>query len=59
MQFTGTLTNNQTLMRANDGSGFAVWLTGNITSGYVRIGRTWQFQEKNGNLGNMIISSLT
>lgn len=36
-------------------TGTSTWMTGNIIPTYQRIARTWKFQEKNGDVGNVII----
>ncbi|MBX9809669.1 hypothetical protein K2X92_04755 [Candidatus Gracilibacteria bacterium] len=48
--------NYQTLMWANNGTSTGTFVTTDIASGYERIDREWQFQEKNGNIGNVKIS---
>ena len=56
VNFTGTFSNNQTLVWGNDGHGTGSWSTGNAPSGYLRLSRAWQFQRKNGDPGLVTIS---
>jgi hypothetical protein len=49
-------TNYQSLLWANDGTATGSWVATDAPSGYQRITREWQFQEKNGNLGNVKIA---
>jgi hypothetical protein len=49
-------TNYQSFIWANDGTATGSWVATDTPSGYQRITREWQFQEKNGDLGNVKIS---
>ena len=58
VEFTGTLNDNKTLVWANNGGTTGSWLAGyanNALSGYQRIGRTWQFQEINGDISPVAV----
>lgn len=47
--------NYRALTWANDGTNTATMTTTDIPSGFARISREWQFQEKNGDVGNVKI----
>jgi hypothetical protein len=49
-------TNYQSLIWANDGTATGAWVATDVPTGYQRITREWQFQEKNGNIGNVKVS---
>ncbi len=49
-------TNYQSLIWANDGTATGAFTSTDTPTGYSRITREWQLQEKNGNLGNIKIS---
>jgi hypothetical protein len=49
-------TNYQSLLWANDGTATGSFVATDAPTGYQRITREWQFQEKNGNLGNVKIA---
>jgi hypothetical protein len=49
-------TNFQSLIWANDASATWAFVTTDSPTGYERITREWQFQEKNGDLGNVKVS---
>ena len=49
-------TNYQSLLWANDGTATGSWVAVDAPAGYQRITREWQFQEKNGNIGNVKIA---
>lgn len=49
-------TNYQSLIWGNNGVGTGSFILTDTPVGYSRIAREWQFQEKNGNLGNIKIS---
>jgi hypothetical protein len=49
-------TNFQSLIWANDATATGSFVTTDSPTGYERITREWQFQEKNGDLGNIKIS---
>jgi hypothetical protein len=48
--------NYQSLIWANDGTATGAWVATDAPAGYQRITREWQFQEKNGNIGNVKIA---
>jgi hypothetical protein len=48
--------NYQSLLWANDGTATGTWTATDAPTGYQRITREWQFQEKNGNIGNVKVS---
>lgn len=48
--------NYQSLIWANDGAQVNTFSTTDTRTGYQRINREWQFQEKNGNIGNIKIA---
>jgi hypothetical protein len=49
-------TNYQSLLWANDGTATGSFIVTDAPTGYQRITREWQFQEKNGNIGNVKVS---
>jgi hypothetical protein len=49
-------TNYQSLLWANDGTATGTWVATDAPTGYQRITREWQFQEKNTNIGNVKIA---
>ncbi len=49
-------TNYQSLLWSNDGTATGSWVATDAPTGYQRITREWQFQEKNGNIGNAKIA---
>jgi hypothetical protein len=49
-------TNYQSLLWANDATATGSFVVTDAPTGYQRITREWQFQEKNGNLGNVKVS---
>jgi hypothetical protein len=49
-------TNYRSLLWANDGTATGAWVAIDAPTGYQRITREWQFQEKNGNIGNVKIA---
>lgn len=49
-------TNYQSLIWGNDGTTINTFVTTDSPSSYQRINREWQFQEKNGDIGNIKIS---
>lgn len=48
--------NYQSLIWGNDGASINTFVSTDTPFGYQRINREWQFQEKNGNIGNIKIA---
>ncbi len=48
--------NGRALIWGNDGTATGSWVATDAPTGYERITREWQFQEKNGNIGNVKIA---